>query len=1305
MNSFANFWKTKTLVIVALLFVGTTQLSGQNAAQRHSISSLHTPPVVDSVEISPNEHGNDFVPLPTVEVPDVLYHDTQVVKTSYNSGPNSTAGESEERRQPIRDMTTLNEKSDQFAWTYKLQNLSHTQFEQKLEEIWGDRLTFSPLDNESRVLRLFLPAGNMAPEASMIFDRLQGLLTYEGSANRRKGWGLLMRLLDQPENPGRAIGFNVIDVGMADPGFVRQVSYSIQGQDQDQDSAAVPLSEFSPEQLKRIFDQEIPKLNGPIDLSVSRETNTIILKGPKEEIAILRKFINEVLMENVAGDREIKFFRLFNGEPDDLQMKITEIYEEQFRSLHGPARISSNPAANSILVVGSKGAIDIVGQLVRNFDGEETKPVEPGTEPAELSLREKGFQTFVLQHISAIEAQNAVNTLFNANPSAQTADPRQPQPVSTQVNQRTNALTVIASPALIRRAEAFIKSIDVDPGDPSNKKNVRVLRVFPIRNHRAGDFAVILQDALNGGQQQNTGVTESQIQATNNNQQLQTQDGTNRPVSSIAALRIADENGNTGRAGDFFDVRITADNPSNSVIINAREESMELIEQLIQQLDKAPGLSSEVKVFPVINGDASEVLETLRSLFEGDDGGGGAAGQTTGSLADLPLQSPASDGSSLINIRFAVNERLNTIIAAGPQSDLEFVEALIYRLDEKDVQERQTGVYRLSNANVVDVVAAIDTMLVARQAIIDANPLSGGAGTATGVISARRNVIIVEEETSNSLILNARPEYFAEIEHIIYSLDRRPPMVKVKAMIVEVDLNQLENYGVDFGIQDSNIFDAGLVDTIGTGFVGLNNPAGQLLSDLGVGRASAAAGGISGLLLSAGDESLNFVIRSLKQKGCAEILFSPQVMTLENLTGAFRSGASIQRSQGTNATLGVVTQDFVETPVGINLAITPRVTPDGLVVMFVDVSNTSLGSIAEGTAIGVDMMGNQIISQPINETVAQTTIMARSGQTVAISGLFEESKSQTINSVPFLGDLPVIGPLFQSVENTADRSELLIIMTPYIVDGPEDIDQLNEDDFSRMHWCKCDVAELYGNTDFDGGHYHEHTPKIYRPDDDPRGENPQFAEAAEPDFGQEGQGQQQNLNGPTDELPQQQNNWTPRDGSGNRNGVDQFLDQNSRELPIPQSNYRQQPNYGTPTQPRQVSQPYPPASVPSNYVQQLPAASFQQQQPNYSTNRPPPAPPHMNRQPLPPQRQARPSGPLAPVRSSNSNYPNQQQHNLTDRSPGNVAAPQQTYTGQPIGNPQQYPNGQQGTFNAGSGDPNRLRDQSTGRSFRLIENR
>ena len=306
--------------------------------------------------------------------------------------------------------------------------------------------------------------------------------------------------------------------------------------------------------------------------------------------------------------------------------------------------------------------------------------------------------------------------------------------------------------------------------------------------------------------------------------------------------------------------------------------------------------------------------------------------------------------------------------------------------------------------------------------------------------------------------------------------------------MAEVSLGSVEEFGVELGVQDSLLFDRGTTTgalggiTGGTGF-DFNNAAtanlqnvfpgtfaGQALSNLNVGRINTELG-YGGLVLSAGNESINVLLRALKDRGALRVLSRPQVMTLENLQGRVSVGQIVPRIGDSNTTAtGIVNNSIDNVDVGVILEITPRVSPDGMITMFLNVVKSSLGAESEGVVVAVDGTGAPISQVPINSTEAQTTIISRSGQTIVFSGLIQETKEHVERGTPILSDLPVIGPLFKFESDTASRSELLIIMTPYLVDTDGAIEAQNAQEMDKMHWCLCDVAEIYGDADFDPVH-------------------------------------------------------------------------------------------------------------------------------------------------------------------------------------------------------------------------------------------
>ena len=824
-------------------------------------------------------------------------------------------------------------------------------------------------------------------------------------------------------------------------------------------------------------------LQGEVKIFIDPDTGQVTLIGDEADTALVAKAFEDLAKQTpkAAAERIL----LNNISSEEIAETVQEIYDANFAPTQGKAFVRALRSPNGLYVFGTSAAIESIRAIVEKVDS-DAPPVDDIDGP---------FATFRLMHISAVDAKLRLDSYFGQLGNGGGDNQIPSDPVTTVADFRSNILIVRGGKQYLEQAEKLIRAIDVDDGG-----SVDVVRVFQLKNTLAEEIAPVLQDAVSG-QQTNAG----QGYNPNQNQQQTTQNGqadasTSTLKSGNLRLKTFNAAGGEISGGIMFDVRITADRNSNSLVVRGPESSMKLIGELIDQLDRLPDAETLIRVFAIENGDAQSMLDTLDALFNSDQTQQGLNNQT-GSANSLPLQTAsATQGASLVNLRFSIDERTNTIIATGPAGDLRVVEDLINRLDEAESDKRQTVVHRLSNSPVLDVQQAIETWLTARQ---DRN--GDDPRTSPGVALAERDVDVIAEVVSNSLIISATPQYLPEIMQVIERLDRRPPMVKVKVLIAEVNLNSLEEFGVEVGVQDSLLFDRGTVTgagnaiTSGIGFpfnstvnAGQNanavnvfqeTLAGQALTNFGTGRVS--SGGQSGLVLSAGSESINVLIRALKTRNCLRVLSKPHIVTLENLQGRIAVGQRIPRITGStqNGIGGGVSNSVEDVDVGVILEMTPRVSPDGMIVLFVNATKSSLDLGSPGVPVAVDANGNPVVQQPINSTTAQTTIMARSGQTVVFSGLIQETKSHSEAGVPILSDLPVIGPLFKLESDTATRSELMIILTPYLVDGDEEIEIQNQDEMERMHWCLCDVAEVYGKTEYNGYEYQDGAMETVYPDE------------------------------------------------------------------------------------------------------------------------------------------------------------------------------------------------------------------------------
>ena len=158
---------------------------------------------------------------------------------------------------------------------------------------------------------------------------------------------------------------------------------------------------------------------------------------------------------------------------------------------------------------------------------------------------------------------------------------------------------------------------------------------------------------------------------------------------------------------------------------------------------------------------------------------------------------------------------------------------------------------------------------------------------------------------------------------------------------------------------------------------------------------------------------------------------------------------------GTNVTTGIVTNNISYRDVGVLMTVTPKISPDGKVIMRV---KPEVSSVAPTTI----NLGNGILASAFNVQTVDTTVIAQDGETVAIGGLITKKDQKLENKIPWFGDLPGVGSLFRYRTQTKSKTELLVIMTPHIVRSRWEADRILAEESRRMSWCLGDVTRMHG---------------------------------------------------------------------------------------------------------------------------------------------------------------------------------------------------------------------------------------------------
>jgi hypothetical protein len=179
---------------------------------------------------------------------------------------------------------------------------------------------------------------------------------------------------------------------------------------------------------------------------------------------------------------------------------------------------------------------------------------------------------------------------------------------------------------------------------------------------------------------------------------------------------------------------------------------------------------------------------------------------------------------------------------------------------------------------------------------------------------------------------------------------------------------------------------------------------------------------------------------------------------MDNQTARVFAGQLFPITLGSTATAtGVISATVQQQSVGVQLSVTPRISPDGKIIMRVtpEVSSTAPTNV---------MLGNGITATAVNQQTVDTTVIAGDGETVALGGLITKRDDKTENKVPWLGDLPGVGVLFRYRTQAKTKVELLIIMTPHIVRSRLDADRILANESRRIDWVVGDVLRIQGTS-------------------------------------------------------------------------------------------------------------------------------------------------------------------------------------------------------------------------------------------------
>ncbi|MDI1276671.1 type II secretion system secretin GspD [Methylobacter sp.] len=405
--------------------------------------------------------------------------------------------------------------------------------------------------------------------------------------------------------------------------------------------------------------------------------------------------------------------------------------------------------------------------------------------------------------------------------------------------------------------------------------------------------------------------------------------------------------------------------------------------------------------------------------------------------------------------RFIPVERLNAVMAITHQAGyLKDIENWIFRLDRANTASGGgVNVYRVQNVDAEELAATLNEIFTGAAKKEKSAKVAPGekAAELTNKAPEKQNVPktstptgeaevanvgevrIISDVANNSVIVVATPQEYEVILPVIKQLDLLPLQVLIDATIVSVKLTDSLKYGIQWFLDH------------GGSSISSGNGAATLGS---IATASAAAFTSGGLTAIYNSGVVNALLSAQANKGNVNIISSPSLMVLNNQEAKINVGdqvpiqtgtlGSVVGSGGTTGATTAIQSSIQYKDTGVTLEVTPRVNANGMVIM--EIKQTVSSAVKTETGVNT--------SPTIQKKEIESSVAVQDSETIVLGGLIDNNNSNAIGGIPWLNELPWIGPLFGNTDRENIKNELVVLITPRVVKSKQD-SRLISDEFKR----------------------------------------------------------------------------------------------------------------------------------------------------------------------------------------------------------------------------------------------------------------
>lgn len=468
---------------------------------------------------------------------------------------------------------------------------------------------------------------------------------------------------------------------------------------------------------------------------------------------------------------------------------------------------------------------------------------------------------------------------------------------------------------------------------------------------------------------------------------------------------------------------LAAEPQSNMLIISDRKAGVDRLLKIIDKIDQAK--SGEIEVIRLEYADAGDVVRVLEGL-------GGR-------------QKPKGAPDSL---KLIADGRTNSVLLSGSEYELLRIRTLISHLDTPIENEGSTRVVFLSYAKAKDLLPILSAI----------EPVAEGQKGKVAARKSKAGFNIQADEATNALVITAPPSIMKSLLTVVRKLDIRRAQVMIEAVIAEISVGDGAEMGVQWRSTDmTSSSEGGVVggtnfNSTGSG-PNINLLSGDPLAGFGT-LSGFNLGYIRGSTTILGTEILNLgaLVSALSTDADTNILSTPSLVTMDNEEAEIVVGNNVPFATGSYTSTGSTNPEnpfttYERQDVGLKLKVTPQINEGETIRLDIEQEVSSLSTTAGTTTIGLQTTTTRLI---------KTSVMVDDGKILVLGGLIHDEIKETVQKVPLLGSIPLLGWLFRYTKSTHSKRNLMVFLRPTVLRDAATANRITFDKYDYMRRLQLD---------------------------------------------------------------------------------------------------------------------------------------------------------------------------------------------------------------------------------------------------------